>query len=86
LKIIDDISLIYGERIFHPNCFICDHCLKPFKGTLVFPYENHVYCSKCYKNVQKDFHPASENLLALRCSVCRKKFEPGDLITQHQVS
>ena len=55
LKIIDDISLIYGEKIFHPNCFLCESCLKPFQGDLVFPYKNHVYCSKCYKNVQKDF-------------------------------
>jgi hypothetical protein len=85
LKIIEDISLIYGERIYHPNCFRCDHCQIPFKGALVFPYENHVYCSKCYRIVQKDFHPAASDVLTLRCSVCRKKFEPGDLITQHQV-
>ncbi len=85
LKLIDDISLKYGERIFHLNCFICDHCQKPFKGELVFPYENHIYCSKCYKNVQNDFRPASSTVLTLRCSICRKKFEAGDLITKHQV-
>ncbi|CAF4185291.1 unnamed protein product [Rotaria sp. Silwood2] len=85
LKIIDDISLIYGERIFHPNCFSCDHCQKAFKGALVFPYENHIYCSNCYKTVQNDFHPASSIVLTLRCSICRKQFQPGDLITKHQI-
>ncbi|CAF4605724.1 unnamed protein product, partial [Rotaria sp. Silwood1] len=85
LKIIDDISLTYGERIFHPNCFCCDHCQKAFKGALVFPYENHIYCSNCYKNVQNDFHPASSIVSTLRCSICRKQFQPGDLITKHQI-
>ncbi|CAF0854704.1 unnamed protein product [Rotaria sordida] len=85
LKIIDDISLIYGERIFHLNCFCCNHCQKIFKGSLVFPYENHIYCSNCYKNIQNDFHPALLNVLTLRCSICRKQFQPGDLITKHQI-
>ena len=85
LKIIDDISLRYGERIFHLNCFICNHCQQPFKGTLVFPYENSVYCSKCYKIIQNNVHPALTIVSTFRCSVCRKKFEPGDLITKHQV-
>ena len=85
LKIIDDISLIYGDEIFHPNCFICHYCQKSFKGDLVFPYENHIYCSKCYKIIQNHFHPASSIVLTLRCLICRKQFQPGDLITKHQV-
>ncbi|CAF3569451.1 unnamed protein product [Adineta steineri] len=85
LKIIDDISLIYGERIFHPNCFICDHCQEAFKGNLVYPYENHIYCFKCYEIVQNDFHPISSTILTLRCSICKKIFQPGDLITKHDV-
>ncbi len=85
LKIIDEISLTYGEQIFHPNCFSCYHCHKPLKGALVFPYENQIYCSKCYPIVQKDFRPASSIVLTMRCSICRKIFEPGDLITKHRV-
>ncbi len=85
LKIIDEISLIYGERIFHLNCFSCNYCQKSFNGTLVFPYENQVYCSKCYLKIQKHFRPASSIVLTLRCSICRKKFESGDLITKHRV-
>ena len=85
LKIIVDISLIYGERIFHPNCFRCYHCQKAFQGTLVYPYENQVYCSKCYSNIQHDFHPMTNQIFSQRCEICRKKFEAGDLITKHQV-
>ncbi|CAF1014002.1 unnamed protein product [Rotaria magnacalcarata] len=85
LKIIDDVSLIFGERIFHPNCFCCEHCRKSFKGALVFPYENHVYCSNCYQNVQTDFQPAPSIVSTLRCSICRKVFQSGDLITKHEI-
>ncbi|UJR30187.1 hypothetical protein I4U23_017726 [Adineta vaga] len=85
LKIIDDISLTYGEQTFHPNCFLCQYCQTPFQGQLVYPYENHVYCSKCYHHVQKDFHPASENISTSRCSICRKQFQAGDLVTKHQI-
>lgn len=85
LKIIDNISLTYGDQIFHLNCFKCNNCHKSFKGELVFPYENHIYCSDCYENVQNDFQPASSIVATLRCSVCRKLFQPGDLITKHQV-
>ena len=86
LKIIDEISLMYGERIFHPNCFRCHHCQRPFQGAILFPYENQVYCADCYDIVQGHFHPTTSAILVERCAICRKKFEPGDLITQHQVA
>lgn len=85
LKIIEDISLNYDEKTFHLNCFSCYHCQNPFKGDLIFPYNNQIYCSKCYEHVQKDFHITSANILTLRCLICRKIFQPGDLITKHQV-
>ncbi|CAF1215978.1 unnamed protein product [Adineta ricciae] len=85
LKIIEDISLRYGERIFHPNCFLCQHCQKPFQGQLVYPYQNQVFCSKCYPHVQNEFLPASNTILISRCSICRKQFQAGDLITEHRI-
>lgn len=86
LKIIDEISLMYGEKTFHPNCFLCHRCESPFKGALAFPYKDHVYCAKCYALAQNDFHPGASHLLTERCSICRKPFQPGDLITKHRVN
>ncbi|CAF0900446.1 unnamed protein product, partial [Didymodactylos carnosus] len=86
LQIIDDLSLTYGEKIYHINCFQCDLCRDPFKGTLLYPYENKVYCAQCFRTVQKDFRPAPTNILGQKCNVCRVKFEPGEQITKHEIS
>ena len=85
LKIIDEIYLMYGERIYHPNCFACHRCERPFHGALLYSYENGVYCSNCYEIIQKDFRVPSSDILIRRCSICRKKFEAGELITEYQV-
>ena len=84
LKIIEEISLVYGERVFHPRCFRCDQCQTPFDGALLFPYGNHLYCVRCYSQVQTDFQPISTNICLERCERCRKQFQPGDLITEHR--
>jgi LIM domain len=84
LKIIEEISLTYGERVFHPRCFRCDQCQTPFDGALLFPYGNQLYCIRCYAQVQTDFQPISTNICRQRCERCRKQFQPGDLITEHR--
>ncbi|KAL1410120.1 hypothetical protein Q8F55_004123 [Vanrija albida] len=51
-KPIPDVALTALGSQWHAECFVCDHCTKPFANNLFFPSEDgKAFCTECYETM-----------------------------------
>jgi len=55
------------DMIFHPSCFVCDNCKKPFPGGNFIELDRKPYCQPCADEI--------ELMRAERCTECKKPLQ-----------
>jgi len=89
MRPIKDRSTIAMDKRFHPECFVCTHCKKPFPDGKFIPHKGKPYCRSDFANMclkcdkvitsgyiefeQEKYHPA-----CFKCHLCRKSLAESE--------
>jgi uncharacterized CHY-type Zn-finger protein len=77
-KAIKDKSVTAMNKKYHPECFVCAHCKKPFPGGKfvvhkdkpLCPHDFDNLCAKCSKVIDEEFITLNNNKYHAGCFVC----------------
>jgi len=82
-KKIDGTYITALNEIWHPDCFVCEHCKKPFPNGKYLSYKGKAYCKTdyeyicqtCGKVIAEKFVTVGNDryhTYCLKCQVCKK--------------
>eukprot|EP01103_Thecamoeba_quadrilineata_P003028 TRINITY_DN12862_c0_g1_i1.p1 TRINITY_DN12862_c0_g1~~TRINITY_DN12862_c0_g1_i1.p1 ORF type:complete len:281 (-),score=32.07 TRINITY_DN12862_c0_g1_i1:58-900(-) len=87
---IKERAVIALDKRFHPDCFVCTVCKKPFSDGRYVPHKNRPYCrtdyeklcTKCDKVISSGsmiFNGEKFHVGCLKCNLCRKTLLDGEV-------
>lgn len=81
------------DKVYHPRCFVCHSCKKPFNNGRFVPFRNNPYCHSCidYKCGYCDKIISNESFVTLggvkyhqkgcvKCKLCMISLDKNNLI------